>query len=810
MWKLGSSSPAGKFRQPALRQAAKPLAVIYNTDRTMSKQRTERERLLNLENKKPFRNYTIISKNDTSNKYAKPLGEGGSGIVYLAEQEFVDSIKVKRAIKYFVFRDDIAKDHETSGRISSQNFNDEIINISSFNHENILKIIDGGIERKKKEDIPFIVTEYIDGDSLDKFVKDPSLGSEYIANGEDIINIFGQICTGLKFLHSNHFYHCDIAPKNIFIKGSKGNFQIIIGDLGVGKTLLQSITKGKLFVLGSRKYMPENVLAVVNQEIEYTDFCKLQPAWDIYSLKRTFDELLNAFQEYLKDDANSTWFKSLKKLIAKSYENVSDIAKNIERIKPIYRQTAGIPELSEADSTLHGHYELHPIKSVWITDRIKKVIRHPLYSRLKKVPQLLSSNTFNPGSTHTRYEHSLGTYENMRKVLMTLLRNEDFLEFLDESKLELALVASLLSSISKYPYSFVINEIRERDPALFSKFEVRKYIEEILNYKNHDKNIDYSLNDVLKKEFKIHDTNELIEIIKGNTDSKWNKDIKIISKLLNSTIDVRVLDFLPRDSYHLGISTGAHIDFDGLVSNICMHDGYFSVKSRGITYIEQVVTLRYWLYKRIYLNSPNRAYTCLFKHIFIKLESELDEFEDDFFKETIFADKNHILKFLDTKLSGTENLKPIHDLLKTIYADRPVIFKEIFVINQTESMAELNQICNKFSKLPYSKLDEIRIELEKDLGSILDFEKNTINILIDIPNDDNKKLGEDITIIKYDGQPVALSKLSGLIQGISSTFNDNLKFLRVYLNPKYKDQLRQPNKRKDVHNRILTFLKEHT
>lgn len=770
---------------------------------------TERENLLKLENNKPFRNYLIVSKEANNNDVlAKPLGEGGSGIVYLAEQTFVKNIKVKRAVKFFVFRDDIAKAHETSGKVSIQNFNDEILNISSFNHENIIKIIDGGLEERNGEEIPYIVTDYVEGHSLDEFLKNPQLIENYVENGEDIINIFGQICLGLKYLHSNNFYHCDIAPKNIFIKGTKGNFQIVIGDLGVGKTLKHTKKEvEKLFVLGSRKYMPSNVLEIVNKEISYNDFVKLQPSWDLHSLKVSFRELIEAFEKINKIE--STWFKSLKKIISKDYEKIIDIATNIERIKPIYRQTAGIPELSEADSTLHGHYELHPIKSVWITDRIKKIIRHPLYFRLKKVPQLLSSNTFNPGSNHTRYEHSLGTYENMRKVLMTLLRNEDFLEFLDEKNIETALVASLLSSISKFPFSFVIHEIRDKDPNYFDSFTSKKYIDKLLNYSDSNKNIDYSINEILKKDFNISDTEQLIEIIKGNTDSKWSKDTKIISKLLNSTIDVRVLDFLPRDSYHLGISSGAHIDFDSLISSICLHDGFFAVRSRGVTYIEQVVTLRYWLYKRIYWNSPNRAYTSVLKYIFTKLYLEKEDFEGKVLECSIFGDSNDILSLLDNE-TNSDTHRNLNLLLKSIYSDRPIIFKEIFVVNQTESMAELNQICNKFSKLPFQKLEELRIELESELTSVLEFDKSLINILIDIPNEDNKKLGEDITVIKYDGQPMPLTKLSGLVQGISSTFDDNLKFLRVYLNPIYKDQLKLPNKRVEIHKIIQTFLKDHS
>jgi len=764
---------------------------------------SQRELLLNIKENQRFRNNYIIISKETSlqnNGFATPLGEGGSGIVYVAEQIFLNSIKVKRAVKFFVFRDDIA--NKNKNRISIQNFNDEILNISSFNHENIIKIIDGGVDKRKDEDIPFIVTDYVEGHSLDQLITDPNLVKGYIESGEDIIDIFGQICTGLSYLHKKSFYHCDIAPKNIFIKGEKGNFQIVIGDLGVGKTLISDqLNKGKLIVHGSKIYMPANVALLKNKEIEYIDFLSLQPLWDLHSLKVTFIELIEAFEMVIKPEG--IWFKSLKKIVNKDFKKIQDIARNIERIKPVYRQTAGISELSEADSSLHGHYELHPIKSVWITDRIKKVIKHPAFLRLKKVPQLLSSNSFNPGSNHTRYEHALGTYENMRKVLMSLLRNEDFLEILDEHHIKLALVASLICSLPKFPLSFAIHEIRDRDNNYFNKFNTKNILLHLLN---HKMGAEHTLREIIEKQFSNIDLDEVIKIITNNPGTKWGLDISIISKLINSTIDVRVLDFLPRDSYHLGISSGAHIDFESLINSICLHEGSFAIKSKGVTNVEQVVTLRYWLYKRVYWNSPNRAYVSVLKYIFISLYLKKKSFEDKLFKKCFISDTNELLQFLQQQIG---NDPVLGNLLNTIYSPRPAGFWEIFIINQTESVAGLNDICDKYSKLPFAEIENLRIELEVELSKVLNLKPNEISILIDIPNEDNKKLGEDLTVVKHDNQVVPLKRVSGLIEGIGNTFDDNLKFIRVYLNPMYRDQLRDEKKGDQIKQVILNFLKEH-
>lgn len=784
----------------------------------MEQQTSEREKLLDIKTNQEFHNnYRIVSKDRTSdNLIASPIGEGGSGIVFLAEQTFVGSIKVNRAIKFFVYRDDIANQtiHQFSDRISSKNFNDEILNISSFNHENIIKIIDGGIIEKNGHSIPFIVTDYVAGHTLKDLLIKHELIDTYISDGQDIIDLFGQICNGLEYLHKRDFYHCDIAPKNIFIKGEKGNFQIVIGDLGLGKTLRKNVVPvdNKLFVHGTRDYMPQSALAVRNKEIEYKEFLKLQPEWDLFALQRTFQDLISVIENRRR--TNLPWFKSLKNIINRDFVKITSVAKDIERQKPIYRQTAGTPELSEADSTTHGHKIVQPIKSVWVTDRIEKIIRHPLFFRLKKVPQLLSANTFNPGSNHTRYEHSLGTYENMRQVLITLLRKGDFIELLDEKNIELALLASILSSISKFPFSFLIHEIKNRDKDYFPKIKQKKLLLDILNYKNVEKGIDESIWEIIEKNFNIESIDMLIEIISGDV-TKWTKQVKIINKLLNSSIDVRVLDFLPRDSYHIGISSGAHIDFESLIDSICIHEDTIAVRSRGVTCVEQVITLRYWLYKRIYWNSPNRAYASALKYIFTKLYLSKPDFEEKLLKEVFFWDPIDILHFLndetkDCKENGKDYVY-LNNLLKTIFCEQPTFLKEIFVINQTESTsAQLNNICKKFSEMPFLQLEKFRIELENELTYVISYQPNNINVILDIPNEQHKKLGGDLTVIKNDESPMRIDKFSGLIGGISDTFDDNIKFLRVYLNPIYKNQLKaEPSKYKEIRTIIKKFLNEH-
>ena len=128
-----------------------------------------------------------------------------------------------------------------------------------------------------------------------------------------------------------------------------------------------------------------------------------------------------------------------------------------------------------------------------------------------------------------------------------------------------------------------------------------------------------------------------------------------------------------------------------------------------------------------------------------------------------------------------------------------------------ESTAQLNNVCKTFSEMTFEQLDKLRIGLENELAEVISYQPNNVNIIIDIPDEKNKKLGEDLSVIKYDGNPTSISRVSGLIEGISKTFDDNLKFLRVYLNPIYRDQLKSsPKMYVDIKLIIHQFLTENT
>ncbi|ERI92271.1 kinase domain protein [Clostridiales bacterium oral taxon 876 str. F0540] len=118
-----------------------------------------------------------------------------------------------------------------STKINNQNqidvkelFRRESDSLSRLKHPNIIGYMDAGID----EDNFYIVTEYFDGYSLDKYIKLSSL------NDEEILKIAISILEGLAEAHTNNIVHRDLKPNNILVD-EFGNVKII--DFGISKIL---------------------------------------------------------------------------------------------------------------------------------------------------------------------------------------------------------------------------------------------------------------------------------------------------------------------------------------------------------------------------------------------------------------------------------------------------------------------------------------------------------------------------------------------------------------------------------------------
>ncbi|MEJ2647782.1 MAG: serine/threonine-protein kinase [Sedimentisphaerales bacterium] len=198
------------------------------------------------------------------------IGEGGMGLVYLAQQK--EPISRKVALK-------IVKLGMDTKQVVAR-FEAERQTLALLEHPNIAHVFDAGTTDSGR---PYFVMEYVEGISITKFCDEHKLSIE------ERLKLFSKVCDGVHHAHQKGIIHRDIKPSNILVSVQDGKSVPKIIDFGIAKAITQPL-KGKTSytehgqLLGTPEYMsPEQA------EMAYED---IDTRTDIYSLGVVLYELL--------------------------------------------------------------------------------------------------------------------------------------------------------------------------------------------------------------------------------------------------------------------------------------------------------------------------------------------------------------------------------------------------------------------------------------------------------------------------------------------------------------------------------------
>jgi serine/threonine-protein kinase len=151
-------------------------------------------------------------------KVIRKLGEGGMGVVYLAEHVFIEK---KVALK--ILSEDFARKADLVAR-----FMQEAKAASKIGHENIIDITDFG---ETASGSVFFAMEFLDGNDLAHEVREhgpmPFERAHYIMN---------QLCRALGAAHTKGIIHRDLKPENIYLIEREGKPDFVkVLDFGIAK-----------------------------------------------------------------------------------------------------------------------------------------------------------------------------------------------------------------------------------------------------------------------------------------------------------------------------------------------------------------------------------------------------------------------------------------------------------------------------------------------------------------------------------------------------------------------------------------------
>lgn len=211
-----------------------------------------------------------------------------------------------------------------------------------------------------------------------------------------------------------------------------------------------------------------------------------------------------------------------------------------------------------------------------------RIIDSPMFRRLHRIKQIGHAYAAYPSASHTRFEHSLGVCHLAGRVARHL-------QF-DDKMTRVVRLAGLLHDVGHGPFSHVFEPVlRSVNGPGVSHEDVSQLIIE------NDPQISGILGDM---------ASQVASVLDHRPVPGWTlQESMLAADVISGALDVDRMDYLRRDSYHLGVSYG-HFDLDQLLHTITLTkntgERWVAVNIKGWGAVEQYRLGRYLMHAQVY------------------------------------------------------------------------------------------------------------------------------------------------------------------------------------------------------------------
>jgi eukaryotic-like serine/threonine-protein kinase len=257
-------------------------------------------------------------------KLKEQIGEGGFGLVFVAEQQ--EPVKRKVALK-------VIKPGMDTREVMAR-FTAERQALALMDHPNIARVLDAGATDSGR---PYFVMELVRGIPITDYCDQNQLSPR------DRLDLFITVCQAVQHAHQKGIIHRDIKPSNVLVTSHDGKPVAKVIDFGVAKAISQQLTERSIYtnfaqMIGTPLYMSPEQAEMSGLDIDTRS--------DIYSLGVLLYELLTGTTPLDK-----------KRFAKAAYDEIRRMIREDEPQKPSTRLST-----SESIASVAAHRHTEPAK----------------------------------------------------------------------------------------------------------------------------------------------------------------------------------------------------------------------------------------------------------------------------------------------------------------------------------------------------------------------------------------------------------------------------------------------------------------